>query len=98
MRSTRYYPLICLDDEDGDMMPLFSSSDITQMEQPNRLYLTKIIPHYYRLSSSFPLGRDLWQKFRIHCPICGKIMTRMSTPTDDSRLPLYCCPDCSRRE
>ena len=98
MRNIKYYPLICADTENGDMMPLFSTENRVTMEQHHKLYLSEMIPHYYRLNANISLGRDVWSNFSIHCPLCGKTMNRMSMPTDNSRLPLYCCPDCSVKE
>ena len=98
MRNTKYYPLICADTENGDMMPLCSTEKRITMEQHHKLYLSEMIPHYYRLNANIPQGMEEWNKMNIHCPLCGKIMNRMSTPTDETCLPLYCCPSCSGKE
>lgn len=97
MRNTRYYPLICFDDENGDMMPLFSTESKRMMEEHHKLYLSEMVPHYYRLNANFPLAKDVWQMLNIHCPLCGETMSRMSTPTDGNGLPLYRCPRCSKK-
>ena len=98
MRNTKYYPLICADTENGDMMPLCSTENRVTMEQHHKLYLSEMIPHYYRLNANASLGKAVWNNLHIHCPLCGKNMNRMSTPTDGNRLPLYCCPSCSGKE
>ena len=95
MRNTKYYPLVCFDRENGDMVPLFSSENRSAIESHHRMYLSGMIPGYYRLVAQYPLIKDVWQGLHVHCPICGNNMNQMSTPTDEHRLPLYCCPDCS---
>ena len=98
MRKIRYHPLICVDDENGDLMPLFSSESKENVEAHHNLYLSEMIPHYYRLNTKYLLAKDALQGFHIHCPICGKSMNPMSLTADENHLPLFCCLDCSRKE
>lgn len=98
MHKTRYYPLICFDRENGDMMPLFCTESKRMMEEHHKLYLSEMVPRYYKLNANIPLTRDVWQTFNVHCPLCEDTMNRISTPTDRSGLPLYRCPRCNRKE
>ena len=45
MRNIKYYPLICADTENGDMMTLFSTENRVTMEQHHKLYLSEIEPY-----------------------------------------------------
>lgn len=97
MKRIKFYPLICVDRENGDFSPLIPTENKATVEAHHSVYLSEMIPHYYRLAARYPLPKNAWQDYNIHCPLCGKSMIRMSTPTDANHLPLYCCPDCSRK-
>lgn len=71
MRKVKYHPLIQMDSL--DYSPMFSSDNLTSMQEHFGMFLEKDGDSYILNSKRrlIPTDRVL---LRIHCPLCGKVM------------------------
>lgn len=56
MQMIRYHPLIDGDTDGLEKVPMFLSTDEKTVRQNSKMYLSEIIPHYYRLYSKKPMS------------------------------------------
>ena len=94
MIKIRYHPLIDVDTDGKEKVPMFFSADETAVRRFHGMYLEEIVPKHYRLRSVRGVLPETAKAFTIHCPLCGKGMTPVSRPVDEHRLALYCCRNC----
>lgn len=91
MDEIRYYPLIDTDASGTDKTHMFFTDDVETVRANHKFYLTEIVSKHYRLSSAEPQDEE---NFNIHCPHCGKVMTKIATSINKHTLGLYTCKKC----
>lgn len=96
MQMIRYHPLIDGDTEGLEKVPMFLSTDEKTVRQNSKMYLSEIIPHYYRLYSKEPMSQSVTNHMEVHCPLCGAVLRQMAQHHDTNKLGLYTCDKCRR--
>ena len=94
MEELRYYPLISMDTDGREKQPMFPTTDRAAVTRANKLWLTEMIPNYFRLCSAEKLNYKKVAAFRVHCPKCGKPLKALTTIARNASLPLYACNAC----
>ena len=96
MQEIKYYPLIDCDSIGTEKTPMFFSDDEDTVRQSHEMYLQEIVPQYYRLCSVGGISVASAKTYTIHCPLCGKGMTPISSRVVEHRLALYYCRNCKK--
>ncbi len=96
MQMIRYHPLIDGDTDGLEKVPMFLSTDEKTVRQNSKMYLSEIIPHYYRLYSKEPMSQSVTDHMEVHCPLCGAVLRQMAQNHDTNKLGLYTCDKCRR--
>lgn len=96
MIETRYHPLIDCDTEGTEKAPIFQSTDGKAVTDTHKMYLSEMIPHYFRLHSKQEMTQRATDKLTIHCPLCGSSLKKIADNCDTHRLGLYTCEKCKR--
>lgn len=89
----RYHPLVDMDTDRNEKMPMFQTTNGDLVKKVHSLYLSEMITNYFRLHSKKPLSRNESNSMIIHCPRCGSIMKRI-TNNDADKLGIYTCNKC----
>ncbi|MCR4655953.1 MAG: hypothetical protein K5770_06980 [Lachnospiraceae bacterium] len=98
MTDTRYYPLTSVDSKETMLVPMFAVTDPKVISGNQSMYLSEIIPEYFRLHSYNPMTQKSTDKLQIRCPRCGKTMKQISANTDTYNLSLYRCNGCKQEK
>lgn len=85
----RYHPLIDVDTEGMEKVPLFVT---TNTDGIRSMYLSEMIPGYFRLRSKQPVDIRTSDKLIIYCPMCGSHLRKMTK--SKTELGLYTCDRC----
>ncbi len=93
MEYVRYYPLVAMGGDATDLQPMTPTDRESTVREHHRLWLSEIVPDYYRLGASDK--SSVAGAFRVHCPKCGGYLKAITRPTKDSPLPVYACGKCS---
>jgi hypothetical protein len=91
MEQIRYHPLIDCDVNGIEKVPLFFGTDEETVAKTHDFYLEETVPKYYRLVAVAPQGH---RAYKIHCPMCGNIMSAVSKPINEHKLSIFTCPKC----
>lgn len=97
MQAIRYHPLVDVNSDGTEKVPLFMSTDESTIQQSHKLYLSEIVPSYYRLHSTEPMSTQATAKLTIHCPMCGKAMRQIAVNVNNYKHGLFTCDRCSRK-
>lgn len=68
MIDTRFHPLIDCNTEGAEKAPMFQSPDGKVVADTHSMYLSEMIPNYYRLHSKKSMSQRATDKITIHCP------------------------------
>ncbi len=98
MIQVRYYPVLDLNAEGVEKQAMIPALSLETVREHHRFWLEEIVPHYFRLCSSEPQSRETVSGFRIRCPYCAKLLRPISSAVRGSRLFLYECENCTRKE
>lgn len=90
----RYHPLIDGDTSGTEKVPLFLTNSLSVVSKSHSMFLSEMIPNYYRLKANKPMTQEETDKLSIHCPKCGDVLTQITKNTDTDRLGLYTCNRC----
>ena len=90
-QEIRYHPLIDSDTEGTEKVPLFVT---TNTEEIHSMYLSEMIPGYFRLRSKQQGSPQVSDKLVIHCPMCGGHLRKMIKSNNTTELGLYTCDRC----
>ena len=90
-QEIRYHPLIDSDTEGTEKVPLFVT---TNKEGIPSMYLSEMIPGYFRLRSKEPVSLRASDELVIHCPMCGGHLRKMTKNNNATELGLYTCDRC----
>lgn len=96
MIETRYHPLIDCDTDGTEKVPMFQSLDGKVVADTHSMYLSEMIPNYYRLHSKKSMSQRTTDKISIHCPLCGSVLKQIAKNLDNDRLGLYTCDRCKK--
>lgn len=91
MQEIRYHPLVDANSEGIEKVPLFFT---TGTERLPKMYLSEMIPGYFRLHSKNPVSQNESNAFQIHCPQCGKVLKQIARNNSKTKLGLYTCNGC----
>lgn len=94
--ETRYHPLIDCDTDGVEKAPMFQSWDGKVVADTHKMYLSEMIPNYFRLHSKKSMSQRATDKLTIHCPLCGSSLRRIANNCNNHRLGLYTCDKCKR--
>ena len=94
--DTRYHPLIDCDTEGTEKVPLFQTLDGKVVADTHSMYLSEMIPNYYRLHSRKSMSQRATDNITIHCPLCGSALGQMARNYDSNKLGLYTCDKCKK--
>lgn len=92
MREPRYYPLIDMDTDGTEKVPMFFSMNEADIRRHHEFYLEEIIPGSLRLISRD--GKALPENASVRCPRCGAKMKTIGSATNRERQNLYTCRSC----
>lgn len=95
MEYIRYYPLIDMDTESSGVQAMTPTDSESTVREHHKLWLTEIIPNYFRLSTKYKLSVDAVNALRVHCPKCGGVLHPITAATQERPYPLYACKKCS---
>ena len=95
MTEIRYYPLINCDSEGTEKMALFPTLDQDEIVAQSDMWLEEMVPNYFRLCIRH--GSNITAAPIMHCPRCGKKLTRISENISNTRLGLYVCGSCEQK-
>ena len=95
MDHIRYYPLLDMDTEGGEVQAMTPTDSESTVREHHRLWLTEIVPNYYRLGAQDKPSVDAINALRVHCPKCGGVLHPISAITQKQPYPLYACEKCS---
>ena len=95
MDYIRYYPLLDMDTEGGEVQAMTPTDSESTVREHHRLWLTEIVPNYYRLGAQDKPSVDAINALRVHCPKCGGVLRSISAITREQPYPLYACEKCS---
>lgn len=90
-QEIRYHPLIDGDTEGTEKVPLFLTRNTDGIRS---MYLSEMIPGYFRLHSKEPVSLRVSGKLIIHCPMCGSHLRKMTKSSNATELGLYTCDRC----
>lgn len=90
----KFYPLVDMDDEGTEKVPMFMTPNPLRTFQTNRFALEEGIPGYYRLIAKDGFHVDDYPSYHIHCPLCGKVMRMRRPHRDNHTLGEYVCVKC----
>ena len=90
-QEIRYHPLIDSDTEGTEKVPLFLT---TNADGIRSMYLSEMIPGYFRLRSKEPVSLRESDELVIHCPMCGGHLRKMTKSNNVTELGLYTCDRC----
>ena len=90
-QEIRYHPLIDGDTEGTKKVPLFVT---TNTEGIPSMYLSEIIPGYFRLRCKQPVSLRASDELVIHCPMCGGHLRKMTKSNIVTEPGLYTCDRC----
>ena len=91
MQEIRYHPLIDGDTEETEKVPLFLTTNVDGIRS---MYLSEMVPGYFRLRSKEPVDIRASDKLIIHCPMCGGHLRKMTKSSNETELGLYTCDRC----
>ena len=91
---SKYYPLVDADSTGFNKIPMFPASRIADALGKCNFALAEISPHRYTLLAMKPLDGNPDQ-YRIHCPMCGKVMAQVVPYKSDHLLGEYACENCN---
>lgn len=97
MEYIRYYPLIGMDTDGKELQAMTPTDSESTVREHHKLWLTEIIPHYFRLGAQDKPPVDAVKAIQVHCPKCGGVLRSISTATKEHPYPLYACDKCSIR-
>jgi hypothetical protein len=92
----RYHPLIDGDSNGTEKIPLFASTDGKVIRENHNMFLSEVIPNYFRPISNKAMTQRATDKLIIHCPLCGSELRQMASNSNKYRLGLYTCDKCKR--
>ena len=95
MQTIRYHPLVDMDSDGTEKVPLFMSTEESMIRQSHKLYLSEVVPSYYRLHSTEPMSTQSSARLAIHCPMCGKALRQIAANVNNYKHGLYTCDRCS---
>lgn len=93
MREIRYYPLVDMDTDGTEKVPMFFSTDKETVKKHHPFYLEETIHGVFRLISRD--GTPTKDTASVHCPLCGKPLTIMGRSINAVRQNLYTCRHCN---
>ncbi len=96
MFETRYHPLVDCNTEGTEKAPMFQAVDGQKVNQVHQMYLSEMIPNYYRLHSKKQMSQGATDKITIHCPLCGSKLRQIARNCDGNKLGLYTCDKCKK--
>ena len=97
MDDIRYYPLIQMDASGTELQAMTPTDDERVVREHHRLWLTEIVPNYYRLGAKSRPTVGNVTAMNIRCPKCGTALETISLITEERTLPLYVCDNCVDR-
>lgn len=92
---TKYIPLVDADDTGLSKVPLFFSYGEEDVRSQHDFYLEEYEKGSFALHSRKHLIPSDYMVLRIHCPLCGKVMTPDTTHPLSNNLVSYKCRRCS---
>ena len=92
----RYHPLIDADTSGAEKVSLFPTGRLSIVRKNHTLFLSEMIPDYYRLHANEPMTERVTDNLSIHCPKCGTALTQIAKNLDTDRLGLYTCKRCNQ--
>lgn len=92
--EAKYYPLLNISGDGKMNVPMTVSTDRNMVEKYHNHYLEEIIPHYFRLYTSYSSSYYDVDNFKIKCPICGNVLKAISRPVNKNKRSLYICSIC----
>ena len=93
MYDVHYYPVVDCDSGGSEMVALMGTTK-RAMIQNQRAWLEELVPHHFRLCTRDGHAFRPNNKFKIHCPVCGKALQKIGRNSDATRLGLYRCNSC----
>ena len=90
-QEIRYHPLIDSDTEGTEKVPLFVTANTEGIPS---MYLSEMIPGYFRLRSKEPVSLRASDELVIQCPMCGGHLRKMTKSNNTTELGLYTCDRC----
>lgn len=96
MIETRYHPLVDCNTEGTEKAPMFMIADGDEVSRVHQMYLSEMIPNYYRLYSREQMSQRATDKINIHCPLCGSVLRQIARNCDGNKLGLYTCDKCKK--
>jgi DNA-directed RNA polymerase subunit RPC12/RpoP len=97
MDDIRYYPLIQMDASGTELQAMTPTNSESTVREHHRLWLTEIVPNYYRLGAKNSPSFGHVTAMNIHCPKCGAVLETISIISEEMTLPLYVCDECVSR-
>ena len=91
MTEIRYYPLIDCDSEGSEKVPMFAVLDEKMIMAQSRMWLEEMVPNYFRLCNRPGINSNATT---IRCPRCGKHLSAISEPINETKQGLYVCTAC----
>ena len=92
----RYHPLIDGDSSGTDKVPMFLTTSVSNVRKTHSMFLSEMIPNYYKLNADKPMTQKATDKLSIHCPKCGSVLKQIAKNLDNDRLGLYTCDRCKK--
>ena len=92
--TMKYYPLIDMDSDGIDKVPMFPYTDKAAISESHHLYLAEDALHNFRLYTNEPYSTADYRGYKVHCPYCGAVLKLISPTRNGEKLGLYSCPNC----
>ena len=89
----KYYPLVDCDTEGTEKVAMFMSTDGETIEKIHEMYLSEIVPNYYRLHCKDTKSKRSEDTI-IRCPNCGEKLFQIGGAMNKKKLGLYTCKKC----
>lgn len=94
MAKIKYHPLIDVDTDGIEKVPMFFSFDRQSVASKHSFFLEEYAPHLYRLNAKTAHTSAEASAYNIHCPLCGHTMVTIGDAIDPYKLDLLACPKC----
>ena len=97
MEYIRYYPLVRIDTDGTDYTAMTPTDSEKTVRERHALWLSEVVPNYFRLGARDRLSVSAVNSLRLHCPKCGAELKTITVVTEERTLPLYACDNCTVR-
>ena len=94
MVKIKYHPLISMDADGIEKVPMFFSYDRESVESRHSFFLEECAPRFYRLNAKTMHTPAEAAAYHIHCPLCGHTMVTIGGIINPYELNLLACPKC----